>query len=506
MHKKQKLLSNSITNIFAKFFNAIIQLISLPLLISVYSKEGYGLIAIAISLNTLISILQLGIPSGLPKFIAEWFAKKDYLTMQKVTSTVFSFYLFLAFVNLSLILIIRFFLVSYFKISPDQIVVLKELLIVTAIFSFISFPVNFLDKLLAGVQELAFISKLQVIRTILFSGLVLAIFLRPNVLTLVQFYVIRCTIMIILVPLKLAKWLKYGTIETFFPKLAFKESVPLLKYCLQLFWIGTLMVLAEGLKPLVLSLRTPANAATNMADYEIIYKLVIFLRMISASFVTALVPYISHEYFNGNKTIYKNVIQKVTKPIWAFGALVVFLLILLSRELLVIYVGTENLYLQKWLVLLLAGSLYILYTPGISAVVIASGRLLPYSIATALASLVSLSVCWYLVPISPLGGMIYSFISYFSIIFVVVHFYYLPSIFNVSAFKHIKNVFVPPLFAGITMFFLIRFLLTRLNLASPYLTIFIGITFGVFLYSVIILLSYVKPREIRALVKSVVEK
>jgi O-antigen/teichoic acid export membrane protein len=497
MTKIRKLFSNSVSGSAAKFLNALIQLVSLPILLKVYGKEGYGLLAIAMSFNTLIAILQLGLPAGIPKFVAEWVAKKDYSIMQKATSSVFSFYLVLAFINLALILIVRYFFVDYFKISIEQAVIFKELLIITAVVSFISIPLNYLDQLLSGVQEIVFISKQQMFKNLMFACLVLFVFLKPNSLTLVQFYAINCLIMLAFIPSKVKKWLKYGTLKAFIPKWYFKEILPLLKYCLQLFIMGLFIMMADKLKPLILSLRASNDAAVKMADYQIIYNVVMFLGMIAASIIAALIPYVSSEYILGNTEIYKKVIQNVTKPVWAFGALVVFIMILLSNELLIIYVGPANLYLRKWLILFLIGSLYILYTPCISAVVLASGRTSQYTIGTAIACLISLAVCWFLVPITAMGGMIYAFIAYIFILFSVVHFYYLRRIFGISPINQITKVFLPPIAAGICMFFCIRYLLDLLNIANPYSNILVGTITGSLLYSAIILIIYIKPKDVK---------
>ena len=71
------LFSNSFWSIFSKLTNSLIQLISLPVLISVFGKSNYGLIVIAMSLNSFIAIIQLGLPTGLPKFVAEWLTRKE---------------------------------------------------------------------------------------------------------------------------------------------------------------------------------------------------------------------------------------------------------------------------------------------------------------------------------------------------------------------------------------------------------------------------------------------
>lgn len=496
VNKHQKVFTNSISTVAAKIINAFLQFISLPVLLKVYGKEGYGLIAIAMSLNTFIAILQLGLPTGIPKFVAEWFAKKNYDIMQKAVSSVFSFYLFLACLNLIVILVVQYFFLDYFRINSGEIGTFRALLIITAIVSFASIPINYLDQLLTGVQEIAFISKQQMIKNLLFACLVLFVLINPHGLTLVQFYALNCLTMVLMVPSKVRRWQRYAPLKTFIPKFYFKETIPLLKYCLNLFVMSFFILMADKVKPIILSFRTTGDAAIKMAEYQIVYNFSLFINMIASSIMVAFIPYISHEYAAGNHGIYKRVIQDITKPVWAFGGWIVFCTILLSKELLVIYVGPSNLFLEKWLILFIISSSYILYASCISAVVLASSRTLPYAIATSVACLVSLVICWLFVPISALGGMIYSYIAYIGIVFIFMHFFYLPKLFKISPLRQIFNILLPPLLIGIVMILVIRQLLDLVNYKSPVANIFIGGVCGTLLYSTLILFIYLKPKEL----------
>ena len=506
MNKSRTLFSNSVTNIVSKVLNALIQMVCLPILIKVYGKGNYGLIAIAISLNMFLAIMQFGLPTGIPKFVAEWVARKDYNVMQKATRTVFSLYLIMAFTGLLLILAIRYFFLDYFKIYPDQVAILKDLLLVTAIASCISIPVNYIDQLLSGVQEIAFISKMQMIQNAIFAGLVLFIYTNPDKLSVIGFYTANCIIMFCMVPAKLFRWLRYSSLKTFVPDWSFKEIIPLLKYCISLLAMGIFIMLANNLKPIILSFRVSEDAARNMADFQIINYIGMFLMMISSSFVVALVPYVSHEFATGNLSIYRKVIQDVTKPVWAVGTLLGFGIILLSKELLTIYVGVENIYLQKWLILLIAASMYNLYNPCIASVILGSGRTLPLTAITASGCVISLLVCWFVSPINALGSMTYSLIAYNFVIFLGVHFYYLKKYFQVEPMQQIVDILFPPVFAGLIMLFCIRYLLNYLAMTNPYLTILTGATTGTVIYSAVILTIYIKPAEVILLLNKIRKK
>lgn len=52
---------------------------------------------------------------------------------------------------------------------------------------------------------------------------------------------------------------------------------------------------------------------------------------------------------------------------WAFGALIGFGIIMLSKEVLSIYVGPENLHLKTWMIVLVGATFYNFYSTPIAS-------------------------------------------------------------------------------------------------------------------------------------------
>lgn len=494
----RRLFKNSFFSIAAKVTNAIIQLLCLPVLLKVFGKDNYGLIVIAMSLNTFFAILQLGLPMGIPKFVAEWLAKGEIKQLNSAARTVFSFYLVIALVNFLVILAIALFGIGMFKIDPDQIVMLQTLLIITAITSFLSIPATSLDQLLTGAQDLGFVSILQMINNFFFAGLVAYIYFWPEALSITQFYALRCLLMFMMVPAKLWKWTLHGSLASFIPGWDIQAVAPLLKYCLSLMTFSIFLVLADKLRPIILGIQIPFAAGEALADYQIINYIRIFLMMFTSSFMAALIPHISSASIEPNSKIYIETITRGTKYIWTLGALVGFGLIMLSKEALIIYVGLENQYLTSWLQLLVIGSLYNLYASPIASVILSSAKLAPMLFATVLGCLVSLTICWFLTPIYSVGAAAISLIAYNMVHLLVTHFWYLPRYFNVKPFPQIVYIMLPPALAGSLMCFAGRWAIYQLGYTSNYINIVIGVICGTALYMAIILAIYIRPAEVFA--------
>lgn len=492
----RRLFSNSFWSIASKLINSFIQIFSLPVLISTFGKADYGLIVIAMSLNTFIVIIQLGLPTGLPKFVAEWLAIKENQTLTAAIRSVSSFYISLGTINLLVLLGIALFWPDIFKVNTDQIITLKILLIITAVTSFFAIPATVLDQTLTGAQELGFISSLEMVKNLFFAALVGSIYFLPEWLSITEFYFLRCVLMFIMIPWKILRWRKYGSISVFLPGWNFKAALPLLKYCLSLATFSIFIALSERLRPVILGIRITSDAGEVLSDFQIINYIRVFLLMLSSGIMSALVPHISGSTANGNKLIYDRTIEKGTRHIWAFGALVGFGIIMLSKELLCIYVGVENLHLQLWLVLLVLSTLYNLYSTPMASVILSSGQLSPMIAATATGCLISLAICWLTAPRFGVGSCVFSLVAYNAVHFLVTHFWYLPRYFNLKPIKQIVRYLLPPVVAGVVMCLAGRWVIDQLGFKNDYANISIGAICGTLIYTVIILLmGYIRPSE-----------
>lgn len=491
----RRLVNNSLFAIISKVTDALIHIVSLPVLLNVFGKGDYGLIVIAMSLNTFIAIIQLGLPTGLPKFVAEWLAEGNHKQLHSAIQTVSSFYLAIAIINFLVLLAVAFGGPDLFKVNPNQLSTLQALLIITAITSLLAIPATILDQLLTGAQELGFISCLAMIKNFCFAGLVAFVYFYPASLSISTFYALQCVLLFLVIPSKLWRWTKYSSITIFLPGWNFKDISPLLKYCLSLMVFAIFIAIADKLNPIILGIRVPNNAGEALADYQIINYVRIFLLMISSSFMAALIPHVSGATAGGSGHIYKKTIEQGTKYIWAFSALVGFGIIMLSKEVLSVYVGAENLSLKIWLMILVGATLYNLYVTPISSVILSSGKLVPMLFATASGCLVSVLLCWCLTPRFGVGAIAIAVAAYNSVNMLVTHFWYLPHYFNVRPIHQIVHIMVPPVASGLIMCFAGRFIIDKLGYTNDYINLAIGIVCGTVIYASIILLIYVRPRE-----------
>jgi O-antigen/teichoic acid export membrane protein len=483
------LFSNSLWSIVSKLTNALIQLVSLPVLISVFGKSDYGLIVIAMSLNSFIAIIQFGLPTGLPKFVAEWLTRKEDHTLAMAIRSVSSFYIGIAVINFLILITIALFWPNLLNVSFDQIPLLQTLLIITAVTSFFAIPATVLDQTLMGAQELGFVSFLEMIKNLFFAALVISLYFFPKSFSLSEFYSLRCFLMFVMVPWKIHRWRKYGTISVFLPGWNFTAVWPLLKYCLSLATFSIFIALSERLRPVILGIRVANDAGEVLSDFQIINYVRIFLLMIGASIRQALVPYISGSAAGDSSNLYQRTIEQGTKFVWAAGALVGFGIIMLSEEVLCIYVGVQNLYLQIWLIVLIGATTYRFYITPIASVILSSGQLSPMIAATGTGCVLSLTTCWLTVPTFGVGSFAIALVVNNLVHFLVTHFWYLPRYFNLKPIRQIVVFMLPPIFAGAVMCLSGRWLLDMIGFKNDYINIAFGIVWGTFIYTFFIVIT-----------------
>ena len=497
----RRLFTNSILSIAAKVVGAGIQIVCLPALLRVYGKSDYGLIAIALSLNTFVAIMQMGLPTSVPKFVAQWLGKGENANLQSAMRSVSSFYFGVAFLNFLVLLVIAIFWIDLFHILPEKVDTLRNLLIITAVTSLFAIPASVLDQALAGAQELGFASNLQVGSNLLTGALVAFTYLHPESLKLTQFYALRCALMFLPVPFSLMRWRRHGSLYVFVPGWELSAVRPLLKYSLSIFVFGIFIIISRRFVSIILAMRASKDAGAAMTEFQVIDGFNIFLSMIASSLMAALVPHLSAAIARGDDDILRRSIVQGTKAIWGLGALIGFGMIMLAGEGLCVYVGPGFLHLKGWLMLYLCTSLFYLYNTAYASAVLSSDKLSPLGWATGLGCIVSLVVTWFSVPIFGAGGAVLGIVGYVIAYFCVTHFWYFPKYFKLNPIKQIFQILLPPIVAGLAMCIAGRWLISYVGSVNNWLNIALGAFAGTLVYGAFILLFYISPGEFRSLIK-----
>ena len=97
--KNNYYLSSFFWTTLSKILNAFWGVVSIPLLLGVYGKSDYGILAVATACNGYMHLLDLGMNTGAVRFYSQWKALRNFDTIYKVARTNITFYLIIAIIN-----------------------------------------------------------------------------------------------------------------------------------------------------------------------------------------------------------------------------------------------------------------------------------------------------------------------------------------------------------------------------------------------------------------------
>ena len=144
----------------SRVLSAIVGFFTVPLLLGLYGKAEYGILALATSCNGYMQLLDLGMNSGSVKFFAQWKAEGKIDLIHRVSGTNMTFYLIISAINVLLLLLLAAFGEPLFNITHDQFIILRECLLILAIFNVFSWETTPFQQLLQADQQIATINRL----------------------------------------------------------------------------------------------------------------------------------------------------------------------------------------------------------------------------------------------------------------------------------------------------------------------------------------------------------
>ncbi|MDP2939663.1 MAG: flippase [Candidatus Omnitrophota bacterium] len=157
-----KVIRNTVFNIIGRFWNVLITFFLTPYIIKHIGIERYGVFALVGVLTGYFGLLDLGVGYSFVKYIAEFYAKKDYNKINKVTNTGFAFYSIFAVIIIVLAFLNIKILLAIFKIpAPLQKEVSFVFLLAVVIFGLLNVFSSFF-AIQKGLQRLDVTNKIEI--------------------------------------------------------------------------------------------------------------------------------------------------------------------------------------------------------------------------------------------------------------------------------------------------------------------------------------------------------
>lgn len=432
MSKGTTIASGVSWSIIQNIVSILYGIVSVPFLINYFGKAEYGLIGLATSVNVYVHLMDMGMSSTNVKFFSEFLVNGDKDKIQRLFSTMHSMYLIIGFINSAILFVLSFFVSDLFKVTPDQAVVLRNLLLIlglNAVFSWIS---ACYDQFLQANDLLSWTKKrLTLLKLLQFVVLVTTIMFKLSIEVYFFFYVFMVTFIL---PLSVIKVQKIAPSM----KKNFRIDGAILRlvipFALSIFSFSIFQFLALNFRPLVLG---NMSGPVAVAEFNVMNTIALAVTVFSNSFIQVLIPVVTKaKASNDVRTI--NVIMKDgTKYVTILLSTVIFILVISAKEILKIYVGDDFVHLFGWVALWLL-TLLLSHRNAMTSMVFTENKLMSVVIMSSFAMVVAFTAYFLLVPKLDVGGVVVGFTLHELIHTLFYYVYFLPKVSKI----HTKEIFI----------------------------------------------------------------
>lgn len=167
MSRKRVITSNIKYNIASQAVGLVVGLMLFPFIISHVGKEVYGAYLLVTTFIGYFGVLDFGVGTAIPKYIAEFVGKDDLKGAGKIINSSLFFYTIIGFIVAISLLILSFYFDRVFKIGPANVVIMRQLFWVAAGASLLIWPGRTFDGVLYGLQRFDWLSISNIAATIL---------------------------------------------------------------------------------------------------------------------------------------------------------------------------------------------------------------------------------------------------------------------------------------------------------------------------------------------------
>lgn len=491
----KRIFSGTVWGILAKILDAAAKFVTIPLLVGYYGKADYGLIALAFSLNAYLRLMDLGMNVGSVRFLAIWENAKDWTSISRASRSSVMFYGAIGLINSLIFIWMGNYGQALFNLSAEQIPIYRVMMYILAASTILNWLSNVIIQLLSAKDELGYVNRVNVISSILnFVVALIAINLQWSLPVYFVFYTLSTLIPI---PFNIYKLRVFpiSLKNLLGPKWDGKIFKEILGYSSAIFLMGLFQLTANELRPILLA--RYASGIDVLTDYRVIQTIAMLVISFGTVFLQVLLPAASKVYAEKNQEKMEKMVFEATRFISMFLTAVVFVLVLNSDTILLLYMGEEYLHLTIWLNIWLFTVLLNMHNTPVASLVLSSGktRFLIYS--SAVACIVSLPITVILAPSYDVGAAVMGYFVYMMIQIGFFYVYYIPKVLNLNSKRIFFGAFIPAILCGLTAFGLAYLAKNLLKSADGLLLILVVSAVFTILFGVCLRIFVVKSEDIR---------
>lgn len=167
---------NVIYNILASTITFGVNIALLPYIVTHIGKEIYGIFTIVMVITGYLALFDFGLTGAIVKYVAELSAQQEYDEARNIITASVTFLLIIGVVAAIILISAGFWFDTIFKVSESNKIVVRELLWVAGLASFLIWPGKAFDAALQGFQCYGWIAINSVFSAILIGVCALLVF------------------------------------------------------------------------------------------------------------------------------------------------------------------------------------------------------------------------------------------------------------------------------------------------------------------------------------------
>lgn len=328
---------NTAANIIFFVFNALLGLVVVPLFIKNMGADLYGIWVLNFAIMNYFIFLNSSISGGIIKNISESVSAHD-ISKQIATINV-SLFLYLL-IGLFIWLIFSFgvdYIVSFFKVNANQYTMLKQLLLISAGFAIVIWPLKVFEAVFVGLLQHTTLNIVRGIVSIV-SSLSMIVMLSYNIgleLLIIAFYLISLLTGIILFFIYYRKHPEYRFSAADFKSSAIK---PIVGFSLNLMILEIISMLSFQVDTFVIAYFLPISF---VAVYAVVTKLFYLLQGVYGTLLSVIQPMIFNAAHKNDKAFIEKMALKGFKYILIFYVPLIIIASVISEPFITLWLGRE---------------------------------------------------------------------------------------------------------------------------------------------------------------------
>lgn len=475
----------------AKLLDASVKFLTIPLLLSYFGKENYGILTLAIATNAYMALLDMGMNMGAVKFFSQWISSKDYILLHRTARTNLTFYLIIGVLNSCILVCLAIYGSNVFQLTSTEFATFQTLLFSLALFSVFNWVSLSLNQLLIADERIAQTHQIGVIKALL--GLMLAVFTIYLKFSLLQYFIIFLLInaSVILPYFYLCR--KANLVWNLFPAAYWNEFSVIFKYSMAILAMGIFQFTASHSRPLVLGFFSDDGVGV-LTEYRILEVFPLFIISIGGLLTGIFLPRSSKAIQERQSQTIEAIAYQGTKYTSVLVSLLCFPVMLNALDLLTLYVGPEYSHLSNWLVIWVLTITLFLHNTPVASLILATGKTRLLVLSSGVACVVSIYINASLTKKLGVGSAVVGYFVYIVIQSLFYYFYLNKQILGLNSFRIFKS-FIVPTFIGFMIYLGIG--LIDFHLTSTWLQVILKslIWFIVFSFS-LVLLRFIRLRDL----------